>query len=63
MFASPAKNQTFKPGDEIAVNGVLVDPKLNIMIRRLNAAKSLDPKVTITDSSGKQIAEGPMPFG
>jgi hypothetical protein len=24
---------------------------------------SLDPKVTITDSTGKQVAEGPMPFG
>jgi hypothetical protein len=25
--------------------------------------KSLDPMVTITDSSGKTVAEGPMPFG
>ena len=63
MFASPAKNQTFKPGDEIEVNGVLIDPKLNIMIRRLSASTSLDPTVTITNASGKQIAEGPMPFG
>ena len=50
-------------GDEITVNGVLVDPKLGIMIRRLTAKKSLDPKVTITNAAGKQIAEGPMPFG
>ena len=84
MFTSPAKDQTYQPGDEVSVKGVLIDPKLTIMIRRLNDAgrmeektvdqgngqtytykqqASLDPQVTITDASGKQIAEGPMPFG
>lgn len=84
MFASPAKDQTYKPGDEISVSGVLVDPKLGIMIRRLTDTSrkeektvdmgsgrtttykesvSLDPVVTITNAAGKQIAEGPMPFG
>lgn len=84
LFASPAKDQTYKPGDEIEVNAVLTDPKLTIMIRRLTdtsrkedktvessdgrtttytQSASLDPTVTITNAAGKQIAEGPMPFG
>ncbi|NQT14447.1 MAG: hypothetical protein HQ582_16950 [Planctomycetes bacterium] len=84
MFASPAKDQTYKSGDEIEVNAVLIDPKLTIMIRRLTDTSrkeaktvelgdgrttthkqsvSLDPTVTITNAAGKQIAEGPMPFG
>jgi hypothetical protein len=84
MFASPAKDQTCKPGDEISVQAVLIDPKLTVMIRGLTDVDrkekktlnlgegrtttieeqaSLDPVVTITDSSGKQVAEGPMPFG
>ncbi len=36
LFASPAKDKTFKPGEEISVKAVLVDPVLDIMIRRLN---------------------------
>ena len=85
LFASPAKDQTFKPGDEIRVAAVLVDPALDMMIRRLEDTKrkqketlkvpdgqgndsyerplSLDPIVTITDSSGKKVSEGKMPFG
>ncbi|MGO9114564.1 MAG: hypothetical protein ACLP9L_35560 [Thermoguttaceae bacterium] len=84
LFASPAKDQTFKPGDDIRVAAVLVDPTLDIMIRRLDDTTrtqketlkfangqessslrplSLDPIVTITDSSGKTVSEGKMPFG
>ncbi|HLA83873.1 MAG TPA: hypothetical protein VJL29_03685 [Thermoguttaceae bacterium] len=105
MFASPAKDQAFAPGDEIKVAAVLIDPKLDLMIRELKrtpsveekkeaAAKkggslfdkvaealgtakagatpetmqpprpvSLDPIVRITDSSGKRVARGKMPFG
>jgi hypothetical protein len=84
MFASPAKDQTFHPGQTVSVKAVLVDPGLDLMIRELNDTrkkdkketkvgngrtesytrdKSLDPLVTITDSSGKTVSEGPMPFG
>jgi len=51
---------------------VLVDPKLDFMIRRLNGpaedgskerTRSLDPKVLITRAAGEKIAEGVMPFG
>jgi hypothetical protein len=84
LFAGPAKDSVFKPGDEVQVYAVLIDPALNIMIRGINdtrqkvkeeidigngkketreKSKSLDPLVTITDSSGKTVAEGPMPFG
>lgn len=35
MFASPARDQTYRRGDEISVMAVLTDPKLTIMIRGL----------------------------
>ena len=72
MFASPAREQRFKPGDSVEVKAVLVDPKLDFMIRRLygpgeNGSKgrtrSLDPKVLITRADGEKVAEGVMPFG
>jgi hypothetical protein len=84
VFASPAKDATFKPGDEVSVKAVLVDPACDIMIRGLADTSrkkketyktsdgkeqsyeqplSLDPIVTITDAAGKNVAQGPMPFG
>jgi hypothetical protein len=77
IFTSPAKDKTFKLNDEISVKAVLIDPVCDIMIRRLEdtskkddsnkptngRSQSLDPLVTITDSAGKKVAEGPMPFG
>ncbi len=84
LFASPAKDQTFRPGDEIRVAAVLVDPVLDVMIRSLSDARrtqkatfslgngaeinygkdlSLDPLVAITDSAGKTVSQGEMPFG
>jgi hypothetical protein len=36
MFASPAKDQQFKLGDSLEVKAVLVDPKLDMMIRNLD---------------------------
>ena len=36
MFASPAKDQRVKPGDTLEVKAVLVDPKLDMMIRDLD---------------------------
>lgn len=84
MFASPAKDQTFKVDEEIEVKAVLIDPILDIMIRELDDTTrtqeefvelpdgtkrtvtgrlSLDPMVTITNSSGKVVSAGKMPFG
>jgi hypothetical protein len=87
IFASPATDRPVKLGDEVRVAAVLVDPKLDIMIRRMDDPSkkkketvkyrvgkemkeytyektlSLDPTVTITNSAGKQVAEGVMPFG
>lgn len=80
MFANPAKAAVLRPGEELRVAAVLIDPKIDIMIRGLDdmtrkqirklsnlpsyeAPLSLDPTVTITDSSGNQVAGGPMPFG
>lgn len=76
MFAGPAAGTRFKPGDDVRVEAVLIDPKLDIMIRRLDALSvekkadrevrrwdSIDPTVVVTDSAGKQVASGTMPFG
>jgi hypothetical protein len=84
LFASPAPDQTLKPGDTLRVAAVLTDPELDIMIRHLDDTSrkqdvtyelpggkkqsyqrsvSLDPAVTITNSSGKRVAEGKLPFG
>ena len=79
MFVSPAKAQTFKAGGEVCVDAVLVDPVLHAIIHDLydtsrkttykNAGQttegylSLAPTVTITNSAGKKVAEGVMPFG
>jgi hypothetical protein len=79
MFISPIKDQAFKAGEEVAVETVLTDPVLGTMIRGLDDTTrkesrkngngtidmnlSLAPTVTISDSAGKTVAEGTMPFG
>jgi hypothetical protein len=35
MFALPVRDYRIKPGDELTVKAILIDPKLDIMIRRL----------------------------
>ena len=64
-FARPEKDAVYKPGEEVRVVAVLIDPVLDFMLRGLNSEKykTLDPVVTIIDSSGKTVAEGSMPFG
>lgn len=69
IFASPAKDHRVKLGRELKVEAVLIDPELDIMIRRLYDTGqklrrvSLDPKVVITRADGEKVAEGVMPFG
>jgi len=73
VFTTPAKDQRVKVGAEIKVEAVLIDPELDIMIRRLyetvsegegkSKKVSLDPKVVITRADGTEVANGVMPFG
>jgi hypothetical protein len=76
LFASPARNQRVKLGEELMVKAVLIDPVLDIMIRGLDDPSrkhkkagsdrtdtSLDPNVVITRANGQLVAEGVMPFG
>ncbi len=73
VFTSPAKDQRVKVGAKIEVKAVLIDPKLDIMIRRLyetgtdddgkSKRASLDPKIVITRADGTEVANGVMPFG
>ncbi len=67
VFDQPPMSQTsFSRGQEIKFAAVLIDPKLDIMIRGLDdtsVRKSLDPNVVITQADGKIVAEGVMPFG
>ncbi|MGO8698163.1 MAG: hypothetical protein ACLQVY_10650 [Limisphaerales bacterium] len=51
MFASPAPDQRIKPGDTVMVMAVLVDPKLDIMLRRLEDTSRKQTK----DADGKPL--------
>jgi len=55
LFASPAKNQRFKPGDTIEVRSALLDPVRDIRVTRIG--ESLVPRITITDSSANVVSE------
>ena len=46
MFTSPTNSQRIKPGDTVMVSAVLVDPKLDIMIRRLDDTSRKQTKGT-----------------
>jgi hypothetical protein len=71
MFTSPTNGQRIKLGDTVQVSALLVDPKLDIMIRRLGLTHKqgdppepkLDPQVVITRANGEKVAAGVMPFG
>ncbi len=77
MFASPARAERIKAGETLEVKAVLIDPKLDMMIRRLDDTRlnqpqtapgerqksSLDPKVLVLRANGEKVAEGVMPFG
>ena len=52
MFASPAKEQAFALGEEISVKAVLIDPVLDVMIRRLRDSTRQEEK-TIEVGGGK----------
>jgi hypothetical protein len=52
MFASPAKDQRVKLGDSLEVKAVLVDPKLDLMIRRLEDTTPKPAKTTDGQASG-----------
>jgi hypothetical protein len=54
IFPSPASDQRFKPGDEVKVKGVLIDPVLDIMIRGLTDTARKEKKIyRSTDSKGQ----------
>ena len=46
MFTSPTNSQRIKPGDTVMVSAVLVDPKLDIMIRHLEDTSRKQTKGT-----------------
>ena len=51
MFAAPAKNQRIKVGDTLEVKAVLIDPILDVMIRRLQDTRRKQTK----DAAGKAL--------
>jgi hypothetical protein len=63
LFASPARDLRLRPGEELNVKAVLIDPALDIMFRSVRKGKRLDPKVAIKRANGSILAEGVMPFG
>ena len=71
-FLDPAKDRSFKPGDNIRVAAMLTEPWQGIQITGLwdTTRKQgpagyvrLDPSIAIRDSAGKVVVEGKMPFG
>jgi hypothetical protein len=63
LFALPARDHRVKLGEQLKVEGVLVDPILDVAFRQVIQGKQLDPKVTIMRANGEIVAEGTMPFG
>ncbi len=53
LFASPARDQILHPGEELKVNGVLIDPALDIMIRGLTDTTRKQKK-EYTNSDGSK---------
>jgi hypothetical protein len=54
MFASPAKDQRVKLGESLEVKAVLVDPKLDMMIRRLEDTTPKRTKAADRKTSGDE---------
>ncbi len=63
-FTGLEKDPTYKPGEVVFFRAVLIEPVLDILFRGLEDSRKKinEPIVTITDSSGKVVSEGPMPF-
>lgn len=53
MFASPAKNKQVKLGEQLKVKAVLIDPKLDIMVRRLTDTTRKQKREYITSDGQK----------
>ena len=71
-FMNPAKDASFKPGDNIAIAAMLTEPWQGIQITGLwdttkkdgtGSITSLDPNIAIRNSTGETVSEGKMPFG
>lgn len=60
LFASPARGQTVKPGDEVSVKAVLIDPVLDVMIRRLNDTKHTQKEIYKLAEGKEQSYERPI---
>jgi hypothetical protein len=63
LFASPARDLRLRPGEELNIKAVLIDPALDIMFRSIRKGSELNPKVVIKRANGSILAEGVMPFG
>lgn len=68
VFTQPEANARVKLGQTLQVQAVMIDPDLDVMIRRLydtssGRSVSLEPKVVVTRASGEIVAQGVMPFG
>jgi hypothetical protein len=63
-FTAPPQERRIKPGQEVLIQALLVDPSLGILFRRIGREGVIwDPQVTITRAGGEIVARGEMPFG
>lgn len=65
-FDNPKTGQKITCGDDVRIAAAMVDAKMNTMLQGMENMKnseSINPTVVISDSTGKIVAEGAMPFG
>jgi hypothetical protein len=62
MFTDPAKDKTFKPGDEVLVKAVLIDPALDLMIRRLTDMSQTEKKTYRLPDGKEKSYDQPVPL-
>ena len=55
MFTSPTEMQTFKPGDQVLLSAVIIDPELNLRVNGLADATRKDGERTYTYGQGKKF--------
>jgi hypothetical protein len=55
VFTGPTKDQTFKPGDAIQLEAVLIDPELDLMIAGLNDTTRKEGEMSFALEGGEPV--------
>ena len=55
LFNSPGKDQAFKPGSTVRFGGIIVEPKLGLLMRGLEDTTKTIRERTVTGPDGKEV--------